>query len=81
METVHTYNVQAMASGNTQVFARFSPKISTFQLLFSLWRVLYPVSSQINILHMVSFPTVPKLLQFTQFLQSEFWRIAASVVQ
>ena len=30
-----TYNVQAAASGNTQVFAHFSLKISTFRILFS----------------------------------------------
>ena len=30
-----TYDIQAAASGNTQVFAHFSPKISTFRILFS----------------------------------------------
>ena len=30
METAHTYNVQATASGNAQVSVNFSPKISTF---------------------------------------------------
>ena len=33
LETVHTYNVQATVSGNVQVFADFSPKISLFRLL------------------------------------------------
>ena len=49
---MHTYNVQARASGNTQVFASFSPKISTFWLLrvFSLCKILYPVSRHILLL-------------------------------
>ena len=49
---MHTYNVQARASGNTQVFASFSPKISTFWLLrlFSLCKILYLVSRHIRLL-------------------------------
>ena len=43
---MHTYN------GNMQVFASFSPKISTFWLLhvFSLCKILYPVSRHIRLL-------------------------------
>ena len=49
---MHTYNVKARASGNTQVFASFSPKISTFWLLrvSSLCKILYPVSRHIRLL-------------------------------
>ena len=40
METAHAYNIQAMISGNAQVSVHSSPKMSTFFLLFDLWRVL-----------------------------------------
>ena len=56
---MHTYNVQARASGNTQVFASFSPKISTFWLLhvFSLCKILYPVSRHIRLLQFYNIAT------------------------
>ena len=56
---MHTYNVQARARGNTQVFASFSPKISTFWLLrvFSLCKILYPVSRLICLLQFYNIAT------------------------
>ena len=72
LETSHTYNVQSTARGNAWMCASLSPNFMSLWLLFSSCKVLYKVSRHIRVLQMISFPTVPKLLQFTWCFPSAF---------
>ena len=74
VETVHTYNVQARASG--KCLPVLAQKLALFGFYMYLVYARYCTQFQATLVFF-SFTT---LLQITWFLQFEFWKIAVSVV-